>query len=386
MKQRKGIRLLHKYLHGKPSLEEKARVDKWYDAIDENKVVADRDALQEAKEQIYQFTRAGLSADARVIPFYKRPFFRIAVAAVLVIYIAGTYLLFFNQSKPEIIVADTQQQPMTNDVAPPTGNKAILTLADGTTIVLDSARNGSLAQQGNAIVAKLNDGKIAYNTGAGNNTGVHYNTLKVPKGSKPVQLVLADGSEVWLNVASSITYPTAFTGNERNVEITGEVYFEVAHNAAMPFKIKKDDVEVRVLGTHFNVNAYDDESSLKVTLLEGAVNVGQQGKGSQVIKPGQQAILKQVQGDSKIKVINSVDIDEVMAWKNGWFNFNSLQVADIMRQIEKWYDVDVTYEGKPGQKHFSGMVSRNNNVSEVLKIMESAGIRFKIEGKKITVI
>jgi len=386
MKHSKGIRLLHKYLYGKPNLEEKAMIDKWYEGIDESGAVSDPDELLQIKEQIYQLTRAELNSETKVIPFYKRSFFRVAAAAVLVVCIAGTYFLFFDKPKKETIIVKADPHQLIHDVAAPVDNKAILTLADGTTIVLDSARNGSLAQQGNAIVVKLNDGKIAYNTGAGNNTGVHYNTLKVPKGSKPVQLVLADGSEVWLNVASSITYPTAFTGNERNVEITGEVYFEVAHNAAMPFKIKKDDVEVRVLGTHFNVNAYDDESSLKVTLLEGAVNVGQQGKGSQVIKPGQQAILKQVQGDSKIKVINSVDIEEVMAWKNGWFNFNSLQVADIMRQIEKWYDVEVTYEGKPGQKHFSGIVSRNNNVSEVLKIMELAGIRFKIEGKKITVI
>ena len=382
MKQNKGIRLLHKYLFGKPNLEEKARIDKWYEGIDESKVVADPDDLLQVKEQIYQNTWAELNSGTKVIPLYKRPFFRIAAAAVLIFGITGAYLLFF-KSKPETTIAVTNPQPLTNDVAAPTNNKAILTLADGTTIVLDSAGNGSLAQQGNATVAKLEDGKIAYNTGTGNNNEVHYNTLKVPKGSKPVQLLLADGSKVWLNVASSVTYPTSFAGKERKVEIIGEVYFEVAHNEAMPFKVKHNDVEVQVLGTHFNINAYDDENSLKVTLLEGAVNVDQAGKESMIIKPGQQAEIFQ---QEKIKLNKNVDIDEVMAWKNGWFNFSSLQVMDIMRQIEKWYDVDVYYEGKPGKKRFSGMVSRDNNVSEVLKIMEQAGIRFKIEGKKITVI
>lgn len=382
MKHSKGIRLLQKYLYGKPNLEEKARIDKWYEGMDESKTVIDPDDLPQVKEQIYQNTWAELNSGTKLIPLYKRPFFRIAVAAMLVLGTTGAYFLFF-KSKPETTIAVIKQQPLTNDVAAPASNKAILTLDDGTTIVLDSASNGSLAQQGNATVAKLNDGKITYNAGAGNNNEVHYNTLKVPKGSKPVQLVLADGSLVWLNVASSITYPTAFAGKERKVEIMGEVYFEVAHNEAMPFKVKHNDVEVQVLGTHFNMNTYDDENSLKVTLLEGAVNVDQSGKWSMSIKPGQQAEVFQ---QEKIKLNKNVDIDEVMAWKNGWFNFNSLQVMDIMRQIEKWYDVDVNYEGKPGQKHFSGVVSRDNNVSEVLKIMEQAGIKFKIEGKKITVI
>jgi ferric-dicitrate binding protein FerR (iron transport regulator) len=205
-----------------------------------------------------------------------------------------------------------------------------------------------------------------------------------------MQLVLADGSEVWLNVASSITYPTAFSGNERRVTITGEAYFEVTKNAAKPFKVftsspseKPDGAEIQVLGTHFNVNAYNDENSLKVTLLEGSVQVGQHGGRSIYIKPGQQAELSQ---KGELGLNTDIDTDEVMAWKNNWFNFNSLTVPEIMRQIEKWYDVSVKYEGRPGNKHFSGIVSRSNKVSEVLKIMEQAGIKFKIEGRNITVM
>ena len=383
MKNNKGIRLLHKYLYGKPAFEEKAKVEKWYEDINENGDVAGSDELLQIKEQIYQRTWDKLNPRAKVIPFYKKPFFRVAAAAVVAVCITSSYFLFLNKSKPSATIAKTHTLALVNDVAAPDANKAILTLGNGKRIVLDSAANGSLAQQGNAVVSKLNNGKIAYN--ADNNVAakIQYNTLTVPKGSKPVQLVLADGSEVWLDVASSITYPTAFAEKERKVEITGEAYFEVAHNVAKPFIVQKGDVEIKVLGTHFNVNAYDDENSLKVTLIEGAVKVERHGKESLNITPGQQA---EINRQGKMELNKDVDIDEVMAWKNNWFNFNSLTVPDIMQQIERWYNVSVTYQGKPGNKHFSGIVSRSNNVSEVLKIMEQAGIKFKIEGKNITVL
>lgn len=383
MKNNKGIRLLHKYLFGMPAFEEKVKVEKWYEDINESGDVAGSDELLQIKEQIYQRTWDKLNPRAKVIPFYKRPFFRVAAAAVVAVCITSAYFLFLNKSKPSATIAKTHTPALINDVAAPAINKAILTLANGKTIVLDSAANGSLAQQGNAIVSKLNNGKITYNADNNDVAKIQYNTLTVPKGSKPVQLVLADGSEVWLDVASSITYPTAFAGKERKVEITGEAYFEVAHNEAMPFIVQKGDVEIKVLGTHFNVNAYDDENSLKVTLLEGAVKVERHGDESLNITPGQQA---EINRQGKMELNKDVDIDEVMAWKNNWFNFNSLTVPDIMQQIERWYNVSVTYQGKPGNKHFSGIVSRNNNVSEVLKIMEQAGIKFKIEGKNITVL
>ncbi|MGN6342076.1 MAG: FecR family protein [Ginsengibacter sp.] len=382
MKNNKGIRLLHKYLFGVPSFEEKAKVEKWYEDIDESGDIAGSDELLQIKEQIYQRTWNKLNAGAKVIPFYKKTFFRVAGAAIVAV-CTSAYFLFSNKSIPETTVAKLPAPVLKNDVAAPASNKAMLTLGNGKTVVLDSAANGSLAQQGNAIVSKLNNGKIVYNADNSGAVKIQYNTLTVPKGSKPVQLVLADGSEVWLDVASSITFPTTFTGSERNVQITGEAYFEVAHNAAAPFIVKKGDVEIKVLGTHFNVNAYEDEKSLKVTLLEGAVKVQRRGNESLNIQPGQQA---EITRQGKIELNKEVDIDEVMAWKNNWFNFNSLTVPEIMQQIERWYNVSVTYEGKPSNKHFSGIVSRSNKVSEVLKIMEQAGIQFKIEGKNITVM
>lgn len=383
MKNNKGIRLLHKYLFGEPSFEEKTKVEKWYEDIDESGDIAGSDELLQIKEQIYQRTWNKLNGGAKVIPFYKKTFFRVAAAAMVAVCITSAYFLFSNRSIPATKVAKLPVPVLKNDVAAPVGNQAILTLGNGKTVLLDSAANGSLAQQGNAIVSKLNNGKIAYNIDNNGAAKIEYNTLTVPKGSKTVQLVLADGSEVWLDVASSITYPTTFTGNERSVHITGEAYFEVAYNATAPFIVKKGDVEIKVLGTHFNVNAYDDEKSLKVTLLEGAVKVLSHGNESLNILPGQQA---EVTPHGKIELNKDVDIDEVMAWKNNWFNFNSLTVPEIMQQIERWYNVSVTYEGKPGNKHFSGIVSRSNKVSEVLKIMEQAGIKFKIEGKHITVM
>jgi hypothetical protein len=396
LKNNKGIRLLYKYLFGAPSFEEKVKVEKWYEDIDESGDISGSGELSQIKEQIYQRTWDKLNPGARVIPFYKRPFFRVAAAALVAVCITSAYFLFLNRSKPAATIVKADAHILKNDVTAPNVNKAVLTLGNGKTIFIDSAANGLLAQQGNAIVSKLNNGRIAYNADNNAAAKIQYNTLTVPKGSKPVQVTLADGSEVWLDVASSITYPTVFAGKERKVEITGEVYFEVAHltvkggNTRVPFIVSvssaikdRKGVEIEVLGTHFNVNAYDDESSLKVTLLEGAVKVHRPGNESLNIKPGQQA---EINRHGQMELNTEVDMDEIMGWKNNWFNFNSLTVPEIMQQIERWYNVAVTYQGKPGNKHFSGIVSRSNNVSEVLKIMEQAGIKFKIEGRNITVM
>jgi len=379
-----------------PAFEEKVKVEKWYEDIDESADLAGSDELSQIKEQIYQRTWDKLNPGAKVIPIYKSPFFRVAVAAVVAVCVTSAYFLFLNKSKQASTIAKADTHILKNDVTAPAVNKAILTLGNGKTIVLDRVSNGLLAQQGNAMVSKLSSDKITYN--ADNNAAdqIQYNTLTVPKGSKPVQLVLADGSEVWLDVASSITYPTAFAGKERKVEITGEAYFQVAPltlkggSGRVPFIVSvsstlanRKGVEIQVLGTHFNVNAYDGENSLKVTLLEGAVKVERRGVESLNIKPGQQA---EINAQGKMELNTEVDLDEIMGWKNNWFNFNSLTVPEIMRQIERWYNVSVTYKGKLSNKHFSGIVSRNNHVSEVLKIMEQAGIKFKIEGRNITVM
>ncbi|MEO9003111.1 MAG: FecR domain-containing protein [Ginsengibacter sp.] len=396
MKNNKDIRLLSKYLYDKPTFVEKAKVDKWYEGMDEDKAVADPNELLHIKERLYLRTWNKLNSSVKVIPFYKKSLFRISAAAFVAVCITSAFFLLLKKSNSSGSIVEVNSMPLGHDVAAPAINKAVLTLADGSTIILDSAGIGSLAKQGNTIISKVDNGKISYKNNSSEAAKIQFNTLTVPKGSKPMQIVLSDGSKVWVNVGSSITYPTVFAYNERKVKITGEVYFEVIHlslkeeDKRVPFIVSAvshlgdgNDVGIQVLGTHFNVNAYNDENSLKVTLLKGSVKVGQHEEKSIYIKPGQQAELN-LKG--QIGLNTDVDTDEVMAWKTNWFNFSSLTVPEIMRQIERWYDVSVGYENKVPDKHFSGIVSRSNNVSEVLKIMEQAGIKFKIEGRNITVM
>ncbi len=302
-----------------------------------------------------------------------------AAVTGLVVLAAGAYLYFTPRSQQAIATIDIKQK----DIAPPSDNKAILTLANGTKIQLDSSGNGTLAVQGSIQIIKQATGEISYSgTSAGE---VSYNTLNVPAGSKPISLTLSDGSKVWINVGSSLTYPTAFTGKERKVKITGEAYFEVAHKASIPFIVQHDELTVSVLGTHFNVNTYKDESTERITLLEGSVKVNQNAL-SELLKPGQQARISN-NGNRAIKISNDVNMDEVMAWKNGKFMFgDNTDLGTIMRQITRWYNVEVVYEEQINQ-HFWGSISKDVNVSQVLKILEATGgVKFKIEGNKIMVM
>jgi ferric-dicitrate binding protein FerR (iron transport regulator) len=277
-----------------------------------------------------------------------------------------------------------------NDVAPG-GNKAVLTLSDGTQIVLDSAMNGVLSSQGNSKVLKLNSGQLAYTANGESlkgssvkggaekgNRSLVYNTITTPRGGQ-YQLVLADGTKVWLNASSSLRYPVAFTGPERRVELSGEGYFEVVKNAAMPFRVRANDMDVDVLGTHFNVNAYADETAIKTTLLEGAVKVTSL-VSSHILSPGQQA---QLNKEGLLHIVSAVDLEEVVAWKEGYFQFNQADLKSIMRQISRWYDVDIRYEGEIPNRQFGGDISRTANVSEVLNILKMSQVHFRIEGRTI---
>lgn len=326
-------------------------------------------------DQIY--SRVVNSPVASIKPKVTRMrWYRFAAAAVILIVLsAGAYFYFSPRSQRPIATVAPKQ----NDIAPPAGNKAVLILADGTKIELDSTGNGTLAVQGNVQIIKKSTGEISY---AGTAAGVvTYNTLSVPRGSKPMSLTLSDGSKVWINVGSSLTYPTAFAGNERKVKITGEAYFEVVHNEKMPFIVQKGDLMVRDLGTHFNVNTYEDEFAEQVTLLEGSVRVTGNTL-SQLLKPGQQVLIN----NNNIKVLNDVNMDEVMAWKDGKFRFDkNTDISTIMRQISRWYNVDIEYQGKVSQ-HFWGSISKDVNVSQVLKILEATGgVKFTVEGNKIIV-
>lgn len=312
--------------------------------------------------------------------YYKKKWWKIAVAACVFTFIAMTIFWLKPFGNKAIAKKTVPQKQLNNDVKPG-GQKALLTLADGTQIILDSASSGLLAQQGNAQIIKLHNGELAYNTNGKADVGLLYNTMSTPVGGI-YQLILPDGSKVWLNSASSIRYPTAFTDKERRVEISGEVYFEVAKNAAKPFIVKVTNLAaIKVLGTHFNVNAYNDEAEIKTTLLEGAVNISQ-GNKSSTLSPGQQA---QINQSGFIKRVDNVDLDEAVAWKNGSFLFNSAALPVVLRQAARWYDLDVVYEGKVPTDKFSGQIPRSVNLSSLLKWMQWSDVHFKLEGKKLTI-
>ncbi len=387
-------RLFGKYMEGQltpaeyEQLSEAAQthtVNDWQEVLApliENTTTTETFDEQEWKGVIEYILRQPAINPAKTIPM-NRWFRRIVVAASIILAIGlGTYFLFFNKpSRQDDIVINN----LPKDVEAPKGTKAMITLANGQQVYLDSVGIGTLAMQGNVKLVKLANGQIAYQTASGETINeIKYNTLTNPRGSKVIDMTLADGSQVWLNAGSSVTFPVAFAGNERKVAITGEAYFEVAHNTAMPFNVSKGEMEVTVLGTHFNVNAYDDEADIKVTLLEGSVKIlrsVQNDKGV-IIKPGEQA---QIATSGDFRVVSGIDIEEVMAWKGGKFLFNKTDVQTTMRQIARWYDIEIVYQGNI-KGFFNGTISRKENVSEVLKMLEMTDeVHFTIEGRKIVV-
>ena len=316
--------------------------------------------------------------NSRIFPVSWR---RFLMAASFVLTAGAVTFFYFHQSgnnKPVQMAAGKPGAP--HDIAPGRDN-AILTLADGSIIVLDKAANGTLAEQGAVKVVKLN-GRIAY---TGKSDKMVYNTITTSKGNQ-YELVLADGSSVWLNAASSIRFPAAFTGKERRVEITGEAYFEVAPDATKPFTVAYSTVagergEVKVLGTHFNINAYDDEAEIKTTLVEGKVNVRQAG-GFAHLEPSQEAVFNKTARHLKVQ---AADVDEAIAWKAGMFEFHDADLRSIMRQLSRWYDVDVKFSEPVSGTLYNGSIRRQATLSQVLQILKLAGVHYSLEGRTLTV-
>jgi len=268
-------------------------------------------------------------------------------------------------------------------VIKPGVNKATLTLANGKKIILTDSLHGQLANEAGVKVSKTKQGEIIYTTGSNEDSGqpaLQYNTLTTQRGEQ-FQIVLPDGSHVWLDAASSLKYPVAFKGNQRKVELTGQGYFEVSHNTAMPFIVKTAKTEVQVLGTHFNVSAYDDDRDTKTTLLEGAVRI-RSAKGSAVLKPGEQGVLNNM---GLLTVNKDVDVGMEIAWKNGLFNFKKAGIEEIMVKVSRWYDINVRYEGKIPETKLTGKMSRNVDISGLLGILQFEGIKFRVEGKNVIV-
>ena len=346
---------------------------------------------ENARDAVWKKIEEATIEGAPVIPLpiqHTRKY-RYLAAAVTTAAVLTTVAYFWSQNKTRPAAKQVAQTTF-NDVLPG-GNKAILKLSDGKTIVLNNAQNGLLAQQG-AVQIEKEEGQLTY-TSAAPATTVSYNTLATPAGGQ-FQIKLPDGTRVWLNASSSITYPTAFVGKERRVTITGEGYFEVAKDAGKPFKVtiqsttsEKRPAEVEVLGTHFNINAYDDEAAVKTTLLEGRVKfVNRQSaignEKSVVLKPGEQVVAS---AHSPLAIDHSPNLEQVMAWKNGEFFFQSADISTLMRQVARWYDIEISYpEGKPKDK-FSGKIGRNANLSQLLKILEYSEVRFELKGRTLIV-
>lgn len=381
--------LIEKYLAGSATDEERSIVNKWYQSYqDENIEVAGSDISSKEKtelrikERLLATIRENESENRKGI---NKWWIRSA-AAVLLTGLAVYLFIASGNKKQNTAVAETPV--IQKEEIIPGGNKALLKLADGSTIILDSAANGLLSQQGGIKVQKLSNGLLAYTINGKlvtENDQVFYNTITTPRGGQ-YQVTLSDGTQAWLNAASSIRFPVVFTGTERKVEITGEAYFEVAKNKAMPFKVTAGSSEVEVLGTHFNINSYTDEPYIKTTLLEGSVKVtvpaSAAGQSPKILQYGQQTAVNK---EGKISVLNNADLEEAVAWKNGRFQFKSADLKTILRQISRWYDADVEYRGNVNI-HFTGQLPRNDNVNKVFEKLALTGeVNFKVEGKKIIV-
>jgi transmembrane sensor len=303
----------------------------------------------------------------------------IAAAAIIGVIILGIYFTLNGNGKETILRAQ-KIKPYQNNVLPGS-DKAVLTLADGSTIALGNTHTGILTRQGGTKVVNLN-GTLAYSsTSSAVPKEVLYNTVSIPLGGQ-YQVALPDGSHVWLNAASSLHFPTAFVGKDRRVEITGEAYFEVAKDKIKPFIVSVNGAEIQVLGTHFNVMAYTDETTIKTTLLEGAVKFSK-GATSNTLLPGQQS---QLTTTGQIKVIDGVNVDEVVAWKDGFFRFEGTDIGTITRQLSRWYGIEVVYKQKLDDL-FYAEIPRNTNLADALKVLELTGkVHFKIDGRKIIVM
>jgi ferric-dicitrate binding protein FerR (iron transport regulator) len=301
--------------------------------------------------------------------------FRYAAAVIIIIAASrGGQLWNSFKSKP---IAKANPQAV-HDIMPGS-DKAILTLADGSTVVLDSTGNKQIAKQGGTSVIKAAGGQLTYNV-ANSSNEVLYNKISTPRGGQ-FQITLPDGTQVWLNALSSLRFPTVFNGNNRTVELTGEAYFEVQQNAAKPFMVKVAGMQIDVLGTSFDVMAYPDEKQIQTTLIEGAVKVSAQGQ-VKMLQPGQQS---QLEKDGKLNLLATTDVESVIAWKNGYFKFNQADLQTVMRQLARWYDVDVNFDGPIPDFRFVGELKRKASLSTNLKILSYSQVNFKMDGNTITV-
>ncbi len=364
--------LFENVFNGAPGIERKLLADDKKKAILESILLAGKYKRTE-QAKVDEIRKVAIIEEPVELKYRSR--WMVAASAILIMSIAG-YLIYslISPAKNNTVV-----NTRTLTEISPGKNGAILTLANGRQVLLDSIKDGIVAMQG-GVTARIVNGKLVYE-GSGNE--VVYNTMSAPRG-RQFQLNLPDGTSVWLNSKSSITYPVVFAGNERNVSITGEVYMEVAKNKDKPFKVNiNNKTMAEVLGTQFNISAYEDDENINTTLIEGSVKL-LNGNQSAILKPGQQAKVKPESEDDGITV-QQADVDAVTAWKNGYFNFDKLSFAEVLRQLERWYDVDIVYTKEVPKIEFFGGLSRNSSLNSVLKALELNVAKLSVEGNKLII-
>ncbi|QEM02732.1 DUF4974 domain-containing protein [Mucilaginibacter rubeus] len=386
------INLINKYLSNEATPEEEARLLSYYDTLQKNKLQWDELEMGEenvTKSELYSKILSEIkkreSAPKKMI-FLRRWF---VAASITTLLIASASLVFFMKYNSSYFIAKNSTHPVNKHSIAPGGNKALLTLADGSKITLDDAASGELAKQSGTKVSKAANGQLVYTV---ENSASHatapglpeYNVIETPKGGQ-YQVNLADGTKVWLNAGSSLKYPTNFDGAVRKVELAGEAYFEVAKNAHKPFKVISNHQMVEVLGTHFNISSYTDETSVKTTLLEGSVKVSAiKANQSRLLKPGQQSDINYANNSISVQPVNT---EEVVAWKNGYFLFTDEDLKSIMSKFARWYNVEVEYQGNVDNLRFGGMVSRSKDLAQALKIIEQTGnVKTRIEGRRVIIM
>lgn len=379
--------LIIHHLEGRITGSENQELQDWMDQspmnresvasfLNEEKLQAGIRDMYHYRQKIWNTLQQQLNT-AKITPMRRSVWWRYAAAAVLVAIISGTAYFIFNKNNREADLTSMEKR-FKNDVQP-AGEQTVLILGDGRQLVLDSV-SGAISKQGTTTVINLG-GELRYKASSHEEAEVVYNTIHTGKGNR-YNLILPDGSKVFLNAASSLRFPTTFPGSERMVELTGEGYFEIAHNKAKPFHVHYANMDVEVLGTHFNINTYEDEPILRTTLLEGSVKVTRGGL-PRLLKPGEQLSVTRA---GEVTLLKGVNLDEIIAWKENRFEFSDAPIEAVMRELSRWYDIMIIYEGKVSQG-FNGRISRNEPISKVLKLLQlTEQVRFKIEGKTVTVM
>jgi hypothetical protein len=388
------LTLLDRYLKSQSNTKEKEKLDEFFEE-NSNSIEASKsiENVSKLEDKIFNYIQFGIKEQVKKESTLNRmPYLQIA-ASILVIFLFSTTIYFYRSS-----LASKSQLPIAQGVAKiedkqPAKNIAILTLGNNSQIVLDEASNGEIAQESGVSILKTDKGELVYKIRNSNNLSTNdlnkYNTISTPMGGK-FKVILPDGSLVVLNAASTLKYPVHFDEKLRKVSFTGEAYFEIAkledkRKKRVPFYVYSNDQIVEVLGTHFNINSYDNEEYSKTTLLEGSVKIINEKSAAtaKILKPGQQAVIKR--GDVQTKIIIA-DEAQALAWKDGYFLFKNTNIKDVVNELERWYNIDIQYEDEMEFENITGYISRNVKISSVLKMLQLSGIvNYEISGSKIII-